>query len=61
MLIASFIEFSIPKTRMWQKHNVHFANFDLTSLRVIWFCWGSLLGCRHIEMSRAARCNSLLM
>ena len=27
------------KTRMWQKHNSQLANFDLASLRVIWFRW----------------------
>jgi len=31
------VEFSIPKTRKWQKHNVQFANFDLASLGVIGF------------------------
>jgi hypothetical protein len=25
---------------MWQKHNIQLANFDLASLRVIWFRWG---------------------
>jgi len=29
---------------MWQRHNVQLANFDVASLRVIWFRWGSLLG-----------------
>ena len=24
---------------MWQEHNVHFANFDMATLRVIWFGW----------------------
>jgi len=52
MLIASLIEFAIAKTRMRQKHNIQLANFDMASLRVIWFRWGALLGCRHIEMSR---------
>jgi hypothetical protein len=37
MLIASLIEFPIAKTRMWQKHKIHVANFDKASLRVIWF------------------------
>jgi hypothetical protein len=32
---------------MWQKHKIHLANFDKATLRVIWFSWGSLLGCRH--------------
>jgi hypothetical protein len=27
----------IPKTRMGQKHQIQIANFDMTSLRVIWF------------------------
>jgi hypothetical protein len=35
MFIASLVEFSIPKTPMWQKHNAQLANFDVTSLRVI--------------------------
>src|SRR5262245_43031703 len=63
MLIASLIESPIAKTRMWQKRNTHLANFDVASLHVIWFRWGPLLGCPHIEMSRAesARCNSLLV
>jgi len=34
-LIASLIEFSIPKTRMWQKHKSQLAKFDKSSLRVI--------------------------
>jgi hypothetical protein len=34
MLVASLIESSIAKTRMWQKHNTHFANFDKAALRV---------------------------
>jgi len=32
------------KTRMRQKHNSQLANFDLASLRVIWFCWGAAFG-----------------
>jgi len=24
---------------MWQKHKVQLANFDMASLRVIWFRW----------------------
>jgi hypothetical protein len=44
MLIASLIESSVPKTRMWQKHNSQLANFDLASLRVIWFRWGAAFG-----------------
>ena len=39
MLIASLIELPIVKTRMWQKHKIHLANFDKASLRVIWFRW----------------------
>jgi hypothetical protein len=35
MFIASLIESHIVKRLMWQKHNIHFANFDLTSLRVL--------------------------
>jgi hypothetical protein len=48
---------------MWQKHNIHLANFDMASLRVIWFRWNPFLGCWHIEMSRAesAGCTSLLV
>jgi hypothetical protein len=34
MFIASLVEFSIPKTPMWQTHNIQLANFDVTSLRV---------------------------
>jgi hypothetical protein len=33
--IASLIEFSIAKTRMWQRHNIQLANFDQATLRVI--------------------------
>ena len=29
----------------WQTHNIQLANFDVASLRVIWFCSGALLGC----------------
>jgi hypothetical protein len=36
MFIASLVEFPIPKTPMWQQHNAQLANFDVTSLRVIW-------------------------
>jgi hypothetical protein len=39
MLIASLIELPIAKTRMWQKDNIQLANFDMASLRVIWFRW----------------------
>jgi len=34
MLIASLIESPNAKTRMWQKHNIQFANFDQSTLRV---------------------------
>jgi hypothetical protein len=53
MLIASLVQFPIAKTRTWQRHNIHLANFDRASLRVIWFRWCPLLGCGHVEMSRA--------
>ena len=39
MFIASLVEFPIPKTPMWQRHNAQLANFDVTSLRVILFRW----------------------
>jgi hypothetical protein len=29
----------------WQTHNTHLVNFDVPTLRVIWFCSGALLGC----------------
>jgi hypothetical protein len=35
MFIASLIESFVGKTRMWQKHNIQLANFDVTSLRII--------------------------
>src|SRR5262249_12470157 len=35
MFISSLIESPVLKTRMWKKDNVHLANFDLASLRVI--------------------------
>ena len=44
MLIASLIELPIAKTRMWQKHNIQLANFDMATLRVIWFPWGPAFG-----------------
>jgi hypothetical protein len=44
MLIASLIESSVPKTRMWQKHNIQLANFDMATLRVIWFRWCAAFG-----------------
>jgi len=34
MLIASLVEFAIPKTRMWQTHNAQLTNFEVASLRV---------------------------
>jgi hypothetical protein len=44
MLIAS---------RMRQKHNIHFVNFDMTSLRVIWFRWARFwLAAHRNESSR---------
>jgi len=39
MFVASLIELPIAKTRMWQKHNIQLANFDMASLRLIWFRW----------------------
>jgi hypothetical protein len=34
---------------MWQSHNAQLANFDVTSLRVIWFRWPAFgLPC-HVE------------
>jgi hypothetical protein len=45
MLIASLIELPIAKTPMWQQHKIQLANFDMASLRVIWFRWAPLLGC----------------
>jgi len=46
MFIASLIESPNAKTRMWQKHNIQLANFDVTSLRVI---------CRILARYEAAR------
>jgi len=40
MLIASLIESPLAKTADVAKHNTHFSEFDVTSLRVIWFRWG---------------------
>ena len=37
MFIASLVEFPIAKARMWQKQKIQLANFDMASLRVIWF------------------------
>jgi hypothetical protein len=63
MLIASLIELPIAKTRMWQKHKIQLANFDMASLRVIWFRWARFWVAGTSKMSRAesARCNSLLV
>jgi hypothetical protein len=44
MFIVSLVEFSIPKTRMWKRRNVQLANFDVTSLRVIWVSLGLAFG-----------------
>src|SRR5437016_590142 len=41
MFIVSLINLPIAKRPMWQKHNIHLANFDLSSLRVIWFRWAA--------------------
>jgi len=59
MLIASLVECSIPKTPMWQRHNVQLANFDVASLRVIWFRCGSLLGWRQILFKHLATRDSV--
>jgi hypothetical protein len=63
MLIASLIELPFVKTPMWQKHNIHLANFDMAGFACYLVSLGPLLGCRHIEMSRAesARCNGLVV
>ena len=37
VFIDSLIE--LPNTRTWQKVNIQLANFDMASLRVIWFRW----------------------
>jgi hypothetical protein len=37
MLSASLVELAIPKRPMRQKHNIQLANFDMTSLPVVWF------------------------
>ena len=29
---------------MWETHNTHLVNFDVTALRVIWLCSGALWG-----------------
>jgi hypothetical protein len=38
MLVASLIELPVAKTRMC-KVKIQLANFDMASLRVIWFRW----------------------
>jgi len=35
MLIAPLIESFLPKTRMWQRHHIHLANFDVAGLRAM--------------------------
>ncbi len=43
MLIASLIEFLIARPR-WQKHNIHIANFDLSTFVRYAVSMGPLLG-----------------
>jgi len=38
-LLPHLIELSIAKPRMRQKHNIQLADFDMASLRLIWFRW----------------------
>jgi len=42
----------------WQTHNTHLVNFDVTTLRVIWFSsgalWGYLLG-KHLMLRKHSR------
>src|SRR5437764_1361332 len=41
-----------------QTHNIQLANFDVASLRVIWFCSGALLGCllwQHLMLRKHSR------
>jgi hypothetical protein len=59
MLIASLIEFSIAKTRMWQEHKTHLPKFDRPTLRVICFRWAPPLGCWHDEQPLSFQCCSL--
>jgi hypothetical protein len=48
---------------MWQKHNVHLANFDMATLRVSWFRWGRvwvagerrLLACRSRQLAEIGK------
>jgi hypothetical protein len=42
MLIASLVEFSIAKTRKWQKYKIQLGKFDKASLRVMWLRWDPL-------------------
>src|SRR4029450_4334668 len=39
------INITRKRVATWQTHNIHLANFDVTTLRVVWFCSGALLGC----------------
>src|SRR5881394_3114254 len=42
----------------WQTHNIQLANFNVASLRVIWFCSGALLGCllgQHLMLRKHSR------
>src|SRR5207249_7520500 len=42
----------------WQTHNIQLANFDVASLRVIWFCSGALLVCllgQHLMLRKHSR------
>ena len=54
MLIVSLIELPIAKTRMWQKHNIQLAKFDMASLHVIWFRWRCWMPKRPLDVSRPA-------
>jgi len=41
---------------MWQKHNIQIANFDLASLRVIWFSLGNgVANCVWLGVTTADR------
>jgi hypothetical protein len=44
---------------MWQKHKIHLANFDQSTLRASGFVAAPLLGCRHIEMTRERQIETL--
>src|SRR5437016_6687028 len=39
------INITRKRVATWQTHNIHLANFEVATLRVIWFCSGALLGC----------------